>query len=352
MDAQIANYDEDRRHIAEAKSVDEVIEIRKRMDALVKYYKGDPEQKRKAKEIKLLAEVRIGEMVATLENKQLSGLKHGPVSPQGGDGIGKLEILKSAGITTQEASRFERLAELPRDKIMQAAKEGKTARQILEPKKQKPAPGREKARQAVRELVEAGQPVPSEKIAAELGISPASVERAGVAERARLETLEELKVDPSTLSMSAQAKLESAIRQRMKELNAEFEIRVAAEVKERVERRIDEYWMPKHQKQLEDAERIIKGRRGLMPRADYVKILACLHPDRVDPTLKDRFSEAFNLFKLQEVVLVSEKEMPTPTYAFDFSPERRRAAAEARKAKRKDGMPIKNEVSAARRTGR
>jgi hypothetical protein len=57
---------------------------------------------------------------------------------------------------------------------------------------------------------------------------------------------------------------------------------------------------------------VIKARKGIMDRASYRKILAALHPDRqLDPSLKKRAEDAFNLFTKIEKLVLDEKESPT-----------------------------------------
>ncbi len=50
-----------------------------------------------------------------------------------------------------------------------------------------------------------------------------------------------------------------------------------------------------------------------MSKDVYRKILACLHPDWItDPTMKKRYEEAFRLFNELKLLLLDEKEHPTP----------------------------------------
>jgi IS30 family transposase len=113
---------------------------------------------------------------------------------------------------------------------------------------------------------------------------------------------------PEELSKTAQQKLESAIRQHKLKLDAEFDIRVRAEMK----RYLDDVALPSYLKEIKEIERTIRDRRGIMDRVTYRKILSCLHPDRVaDEALKKRFEEAFRLFTDLEKRVLNEKESPT-----------------------------------------
>jgi hypothetical protein len=114
------------------------------MAALAGYFKSqrDPEQARKARELKLLAEARLGELIATLGSSQ--GTRTDLYAPRV-EVAGKLETIKSAGISQQDASIYERLAQLPKDELAKAATEGKTAREMVRPKAASNSAGRPKS---------------------------------------------------------------------------------------------------------------------------------------------------------------------------------------------------------------
>lgn len=111
-----------------------------------------------------------------------------------------------------------------------------------------------------------------------------------------------------SLSMTAQEKLQAAIRAHKRQLEIDFETRVITEC----QRRLNEISLPHYAKQMEDLERSITNRKGVMDRITYRKILACLHPDRVtDQAMKKRFEEAFRLFTALEKRVLDEKQSPT-----------------------------------------
>jgi transposase len=143
-------------------------------------------------------------------------------------------------------------------------------------------------------------------IAAEVGLVPRGVAQVVEHERIRREAVAD--IDPATLSMSAKEKLDAAIRQHKRDLDRTFEQRVMEEVT----RRINDMSLPSYLKQIKEIRAMIEGRKGVMDRASYRKILACLHPDRMpDPQLKKRYEEAFNLFAHLEKRLLDEKQSPT-----------------------------------------
>ena len=172
-----------------------------------------------------------------------------------------------------------------------------------------PAPITKQAREIVRPLITSHQAVNRKDLKKEHGISENVFQLATAMEEARQETLEEkTALDPGILSKTAQEKLEIAIRQYKRKLDAEFEIRT----REDVQRWLNEVSLPQYTKQLAKLERSITSRKGVMDRITYRKILSCLHPDRVtDPILKKRYEEAFRLFTELEKRVLDEKESPT-----------------------------------------
>jgi len=125
---------------------------------------------------------------------------------------------------------------------------------------------------------------------------------------AREEGRREPTVTPDMLSMTAQQKFDTAIRQAKRKL----EIEIETKCREDLQRWLNEVTLPQYAKELGVLERSIRERKGIMDRITYRKILACLHPDRViDPALKKRYEEAFRLFTELEKRVLDEKESPT-----------------------------------------
>lgn len=153
------------------------------------------------------------------------------------------------------------------------------------------------------------QGVPVKKIAAEVGVGERMVDRVLEVERARREGAAAVPpVERANLSMTAQEKLDAAIRHHKRKLDDAFEGRVLAEC----QRRLNEISLPHYYKKLTELERAISNRKGIMDHLTYRKILSCLHPDRVqDPILKKRFEEAFRLFSELEKRVLDEKQSPT-----------------------------------------
>jgi hypothetical protein len=145
-------------------------------------------------------------------------------------------------------------------------------------------------------------------------------------------------VAPDMLSMTAQEKLDTAIRQHKQKLDAEFEIKVRAEVNERLVLVSDRL-----RREQKEAERITKSRKGIMDRETYKLILACLHPDRInqfvtDTRLRQIYADAWNAVRALEKLLLNEKESPTefvgiPSTVAEWDALKRQTSA-ARKAAR------------------
>jgi hypothetical protein len=139
-------------------------------------------------------------------------------------------------------------------------------------------------------------------------------------------------VDAKTLSMTAQEKLDSAIRAAKKKLEAEFRLRVMEESN----RSLNEVRLPAYLKHIEAIEYSIKNRKGVMDRISYRKIVSCLHPDRVqDPVLQKRYEEAFRIFTELEKVLLDEKQSPTEFRKMPSTVEELRAMKAKMQAERR-----------------
>ena len=104
----------------------------------------------------------------------------------------------------------------------------------------KTMPAVEKARQAVRQFLLAGDPIDTRALGKEIGVSHVTVDMAITAEAARLKALEEAKhapVDPATLPKTAKAKLDMAMRHMRKQMAQELAARMHA-IDEMVRQRV------------------------------------------------------------------------------------------------------------------
>ena len=179
-----------------------------------------------------------------------------------------------------------------------------------------------------------------------VALTEARKEIAALREQLKIKRSAEANITPDMLSLTAQRKLELAIKQEMKRLRAEYQAHLAkcrAEATAEAMEWVVNVLGPKRQAELDLAQRIIKRRDGMISKKTYNKIIACLHPDWVtDTTQKARYEEAFRLFKPLEKLILSERESPTefesplPKGTAGWDEARRKWEAEKR-AKRKGG---------------
>lgn len=143
------------------------------------------------------------------------------------------------------------------------------------------------------------------------------------------------------LSMTDQEKLKLATKLEIRRITEDYEARIQAEVKERLER----YHLPRYLKYYEDWMALMERRKGVMSAETFRKILACLHPDRVqDKALKPRYEEAFRLFNEARSKLLSAKDDPIPRVTMPTTVAEwdamKRKATEARRHRRTNGAAM------------
>jgi hypothetical protein len=169
------------------------------------------------------------------------------------------------------------------------------------PKPKKTNEKLEKALHAYDRRKQAGEELTYEAIQQEAGVSSTPVRRA-IAMR---EAEEKASTDAAAgLSMSAKEKLQAAIRGEIKRLELEAETRAINEA----QKRIEEWFLPDYMKLLRKVEKMLEYKRGLMSRADYRKILRCVHPDTGAHVSDANRNEAFRLFTQLEARLVDDAE--------------------------------------------
>jgi DNA-binding NarL/FixJ family response regulator len=158
----------------------------------------------------------------------------------------------------------------------------------------------------VAELADQG--LDNRAIADQLGMSIRTVQ-------ARLEHItikREAQAEPiitrADLSLTAQHKLDLAIKQHQRQLDIRFEQRVLDEIKHRV----DEIVLPEWKKQIAEAKSLYTYRKGIMSKETFNMIRRGLHPDSRHSISDKRLEEAFNAFMKLEKLLLDEKDSPTP----------------------------------------
>ena len=116
--------------------------------------------------------------------------------------------------------------------------------------------------------------------------------------------------------------LSSAIE---REVKAEYERRWEGEVKAR----LDPLRALSNETYAE-SRRVLDGRKGIMTKAQYKLILACLHPD--NSASVEKRAEAFDLFNRLEILFLNEADSPTTTLpSWEELQNRRRAQGRRRR---------------------
>lgn len=128
------------------------------------------------------------------------------------------------------------------------------------------------------------------------------LKEAGERERAVRDALDVEALKSVTFTKAQQKHVEIAIRRRAKELEAQFEERVRKAVGERFD-----VLSPGHKLRVKQAEekyvhyqRLINNHKPIFTEAEFMTILACLHPDNsASPEKREHAFKTFNLMKLQ-----------------------------------------------------
>jgi hypothetical protein len=153
-----------------------------------------------------------------------------------------------------------------------------------------------------------------EEVAKAYGVSVVMARLAVEKERGRREGARDSTVI-ADLSMSARQKLEAAIRAEKKRLAFEFEQAVQQRVQKARERMLVQIPAEWHER-LTEADRIMERRKGVIPFKLFRRLLAALHPDRVDGEAAKRIStDVFDEINKLRYVLCDNKELPVKPLA-------------------------------------
>lgn len=131
------------------------------------------------------------------------------------------------------------------------------------------------------------------------GVSRKTVKAAVAKEQGR----REVQPDSSTFARTTKEQFDRAVRVAVAEAREQFE----DEVRAKVQKKYDEIFIPHAFEKAEYADAVLASRHGIMSRADFMKVLSCLHPDTATSPWKERCSEAFDLFKKMERLLVKQE---------------------------------------------
>jgi hypothetical protein len=159
----------------------------------------------------------------------------------------------------------------------------------------------------IRPAFEAGSPINCHKLAEQHpDISHYTFDSAVAYLKGERDTKADPEIKREDLSMTAQHRLDAAIRQHQKKLDAAWQSKLTEAVLN---------WgrnikFPEYEKYLADAKRVLesRGRGGIMSAASYNLIRRCLHPDN-SASEKNR-NDAFDLWTNLRAVVTSHEEMP------------------------------------------
>lgn len=347
MTATLIKYEAARRALLEAHRIDEAKDIRDKAIAMQVYARQakDRDLIEMATDIKLRAERRAGELLREMPKNKGARGDGRPELGGRGDRPPKdtTPKLSDFGISKDDSSRWQRLAAMPEDQFeekvtgMKSAMRAKTEGGKTAPRAKKgaaPKPRAETAPQAVKReervavLMDAGKD--AHEIADDLGLGLRATNQA--MEHVKIRREAEAIIDPATLSLSAQQKLATAIKQHMQKLEATFHQRV----NDRVNKVLDEIRLPQWKEQIEQAKRILDRRKGLMDKAMFNKIRRALHPDSRHSISDKLLADAFDAFMQLEKFLLDEKDSPTtwpstmPSTLAEWDALKRKASADRR----------------------
>jgi hypothetical protein len=112
-------------------------------------------------------------------------------------------------------------------------------------------------------------------------------------------------LDWDSLPGNMTQKAETMRRQVRRELEAEFEPLVQAEVQNRLKG-----WIERTEQERREHKRVLDAQRGVFTKSDYNQIWSCLHPDSRQSTSKEKLDKVFKLFDERKSVLLKKEDRP------------------------------------------
>ena len=293
MTNELQFYDAAKAALAQAKAVDEVIQIHDKAAAMKAAAKiaEDKDLEADAHEIRMRAKRRLGQLMQ--EQKETVGFNKG----------GKSEHRNRVNVKPGKATLAE--AGIDKNLAHQARTEAKPSDQEFEQKVE-----------AEKEQIKSPKPKTVRPQQVEQSLEERSAVNAKLADETESDaSVTKLQAEQSLppLSMSAQQKLETWQRAYRKKLDRDFNQAVRVEYV-----KLLNAVLPKYNEALEQAQATIKARKGIMDDATFKLIWSCLHPDSRGSVTEEKLSRAFRALEKYRVLMVKEKEMPTPSFASDF----------------------------------
>lgn len=334
----LIKYEAARHALAQAHRVDEVKDIRDKAAAMQVYamQAKDSELIEMATDIKLRAERRAGELLREMpKNKGTRGTGDANVGKSTGarDARGPVDstpTLSALGITYDESSRWQKLAAMPEKQFeekvtgvksaMRAKTEGgrpkggakssgakssggkSAGRKGTAPPRNKTVPEEDRHKLA-SEILDHGKTL--EQAARDAGVSVQIAKTSVAHEQGRRAA--EPTITPDMLSMSAQEKLDAAIRQHKRKLDLEFRPRVQEEYR----KAMNEMGLPHLKKLVDEGRALYDRRKAIMDKVKFNKVRRALHPDSRNSISDKVLADAFDTFMGLEKYLLNEKDSPT-----------------------------------------
>jgi transcriptional regulator with XRE-family HTH domain len=223
-------------------------------------------------------------------------------------GFTQEQIAKQLGVTQKTVSKdLENYTKGINQKPAKTASNPKGAGRPKGSKRSGPQPDRRTVAPAVERTAAAlvlDEGKTYEQARDELNLKSVNTVKTAVA---REEGRREPQVNRNDLSLTAQQKFDTAIRQEKARLQAQW----SQAVGERVRQIEDEIILPLWKKQIEEAKTLYERRRGLMDKPTFNAIRRALHPDSRNSISEKVLAAAFDTFMGLEKYLLAEKDSPT-----------------------------------------
>lgn len=276
-----------------------------------------------------MAKRRLGELIAA--QKATVGMNKGAMGNPGGQGAKIVRYqdgtaqtpptLADAGISKKLSSEAQALASVSEAKIMEAidsqVRDGKTPTksatqkaikgtqspkpkkpEAKQPKPKQPGPKMQAALDAIDRRTAAGEDVSAKAIEAESGANKETVRQALAVHEAEVKAAD---LPLPELNATWQQKFDAHVRR--------FEREFDERVREAGIKWLNEVRIPIYERKIDELKKIFLWPRNfVMPKAEYNKILTCLHPDAAATRTPTQLNEAFDIFLRYKLKMVKADE--------------------------------------------
>lgn len=255
------------------------------------------------------------------------------------EGFTQVQIAKHLGVSQNTISLdLSNLSIIDKLKQAKTVSNPKGAGRPKGKQKPKPKPEEQKARdEKIIALHDTGKS--AAEIAPQVGIVPRAVSQIIEHETIRREAKADPEIDRSTLSMTAQQKLDTAIRQHKRDLDAQFRRAVSKEIEKWGETILPQ--LKKEQAEISKLEAAVR-RKGFMNKETFNAIRRCLHPDSRLSVSDKLLAKAFDAFMALEKYVLSAADAPStfitlPNSMAEWAKMRSRRAEEMKTKRSRQG---------------